>query len=216
RPTQSWPSLAGPSSAPAGDPPAASPTPTPTNEPASPPAPASSTPTPSTPSPFEPAPSMAPTHVATVEEDGVAADAAASSRSRTRLRWGLALVGVLIVAAASFLIVSLVGGRPATSTAMGYMPSNTIMYSEVRLDLPGDQRQKLASFLAAFPSFKDQSAIDPKIDELFDRVIRAASHDKQTWTTDIKPWFGGQLAAGVGIPNAAALGSGALTGANNS
>ena len=30
--------------------------------------------------------------------------------------------------------------------------------------------------------------------------------DKQTWTADIEPWFGGQLAVGMGVPNAAALG----------
>src|SRR3954451_2261449 len=87
-PTQAWPAPGGPPSGTAGEPSATSPTPTPSSR-----------------SPYEPASSLGPTQVASVAEDGPAADAAASSRSRTRLRWGLALVGVLIVAAASILIV---------------------------------------------------------------------------------------------------------------
>jgi len=187
-PTQAWPSLAEPAA-------------TAADGPVAPSALAAATPTPdSGSSPFEPASSLPPTHVATVGEGGTFGAAPAAARGRSRLRWGVALVGVLIVAAASFLIVSLVGGRPATSTAMGYMPASAVVYTELRIDLPGDQRQKLASFLAAFPSFKDQSAIEPKIDELFDRVIRKATDDKQTWTADIKPWFGGQVGLGVGLP----------------
>jgi hypothetical protein len=203
-PTQAWPSLGGSPSGAAGEPPATSPTPTPASEPASPGEAAPSTapsPTPrSSPSPYEPAPSLGPTHVASVAEEGPAADAAASNRSRTRLRWGLALVGVLIVAAASILIVSLVGGSPTASTAMGYMPTNVVSYEEIRLDLPGDQRAKLASFLKPFPGFSDQSAIEPKINDVLDRIVRAATKDKQTWTADIQPWFGGQIALGAGVP----------------
>jgi hypothetical protein len=155
-------------------------------------------------SPYEPAPSLPSTRVGTVAETGTFGASGATGGGRSRVRWALALVGVLIVAIGSFAIVSLVGGRPATSSAMGYMPANTFSYNEIRIDLPGDQRQKLAAFLAAFPGFEDQSAIEPKIDEIFDRLVRAASSDKQTWTTDIKPWFGGQVAIGVGLPDAVA------------
>ena len=171
-----------------------------------------SAPDPATP-PFEPAPSLPATRVAPVAETGTFG-ASATAGGRSKLRWGLAVVGVLVVAAVSFAIVSLIGGRPATSAAMGYMPSGIVMYSEVRLDLPGDQRAKLASFLKVFPGFNDQSAIDTKLNELLDRIVRAATKDKQTWTTDIKPWFGGQLAFGAGLPDTALLGS-STAAANN-
>jgi hypothetical protein len=69
------------------------------------------------------------------------------------------------------------------------------------MDLPGDQRLKLAAFLANFPSFKDQTQLEPKLDEIFDRIIGAASDGKQTYTTNIKPWFGGQIAIGTGVPD---------------
>ena len=182
-PTQAWPSLSGPSS----------------GDPASAPAAASA------PSPYEPAESLPSTRIGAVGETGTfgapGTPAAAPRRNANALRWGLAIAGVAIVAAVSFLIVSLVGGRPSTSTAMGYMPGNTVSYTEVRLDLPGDQRQKLASFLKPFPGFSDQSQIEPKLDEVLDRIVKAATKDKQTWTADIKPWFGGQLALGMTIPD---------------
>ncbi|MEA2519572.1 MAG: hypothetical protein QOF49_1652 [Chloroflexota bacterium] len=131
-------------------------------------------------------------------------------RGRSSARWILALVGVLVVAIATALIVSLAGARPAASSAIGWMPATTTSYGEVRLDLPGDQRPKLAAFLAAFPGFKDQSQIEPKLNDVLDRIVRAASKDKQTWTTDIKPWFAGQIAVGMG----SASGQGANPGAS--
>jgi hypothetical protein len=153
-------------------------------------------------SPYEPA-----EHLPDARLGAVGATPAAAAgpdgtrpRSRNRLRWGLALLGIAVVVGASALIVSLAGGRPTPSIALGYMPATTAQYTEVRMDLPGDQRQKLAAFLANFPSFKDQTQLEPKLDEVFDRIVSAASDGKQTWTKDIKPWFGGQIAIGMSVP----------------
>jgi hypothetical protein len=163
------------------------------------------------PLPYEPADSLPATRVGYVDASpehsfGETADGKTFSgstgpaRGRSGTRWLLALVGVIVVAVGTGLIVGLVGARPTPSSAIGWMPATTTSYTEVRLDLPGDQRQKLAAFLAAFPGFKDQSAIEPKLNDVLDRIVRAASDDKQTWTTDIQPWFGGQLAVGMGGP----------------
>lgn len=188
-PTQAWPSLATPDASP--DAPASDAT----GSGAATAAPSSGT--------YEPASSLPATRLGAVEAER--SDVATTSRGRPGVRWLIAGAGIAIVAIASFVIVSLVGGRPATSTAMGYVPPNTVSYTEVRLDLPGDQRTKLATFLKAFPGFEDQSAIDPKLDDVFDRIVRAASDGKQTWTNDIKPWFGGQIAIAQGLPDPAAL-----------
>ncbi len=127
---------------------------------------------------------------------------------RSGLRWVVALLGIIVVVAGSAVIVTLAGARPAASVAVGYMPAATFSYTELRLDLPGDQRQKLAEFLKAFPGFADQSQIEPKLNDVLDRLVRAASKDKQTWAANIEPWFGGQLAVGQGMPSTAgALGA---------
>jgi hypothetical protein len=202
-PTQPWPSLSpssetapsaaswGPSGAPSGAPSGPA-----TDAPA-----ADAAPT------YEPADRLPDHRLDPVAESGTfgappvaVAAAPATSRSRSGLRWGLAILGIVLVLGATALIVFLAGGRPATSGGIGYMPATTVQYSEIRLDLPGDQRQKLAGFLASFPGFKDQSQIEPKLNDVFDRLVRAVSNDKQTYSTDIAPWFGGQVSIGMGIP----------------
>ena len=137
-------------------------------------------------------------------------DAGASAtrprRGGVGLRWLLAILGVVVVLAGTALIVSLAGARPAASTALGYMPASVSQYTEIRLDLPGDQRQKLAAFLSAFPGFADQSAVEPKITDVLDRLVRAATKDKQTWSGNIQPWFGGQVGIGQTIPTGPTVG----------
>ncbi|HEY8988816.1 MAG TPA: DUF3352 domain-containing protein, partial [Candidatus Limnocylindrales bacterium] len=157
-------------------------------------------------SPYEPADRLPEGTIGTVSEAHTFGETAAGTpfvpaRSRPWLRWVLALVGIVIVIGATGLIVFLAGGRPATSLGVGYMPATTVQYSEVRLDLPGDQGPKLAAFLANFPGFKDQSQIQPKLDDVFDRIVRAATSGKQTYTADIAPWFGGQISLGSGLPS---------------
>jgi hypothetical protein len=128
---------------------------------------------------------------------GTSGDTAAARRA-SGIRWAVALGGVAVVVAATIAIVALASGRPATSVAVGYMPEDTLQYTEYRFDLPGDQRQKLAAFMAHFPGFDDQAIFDQKLDEVLDRILVAASNGEQAWTRDIKPWFGGVIAMGGG------------------
>jgi hypothetical protein len=111
------------------------------------------------------------------------------------------LASGLVVAILVGLVVFL--GGPAPSGAPAYLPGNTYLYSEARLDLPGSQRQKMAQFLSHFPGFKDQASFDRKIDETLDRAMREATGGRYTYTGDVKPWFGGQVAfALTGTPQA--------------
>jgi len=147
----------------------------------------------------------------TYEPAGDAAPAAAVVPPQTtarggRYRWAIAVGAVALVVAASALALSLFTGRAANAVVLGYVPNDSIMYGEARLDLPGDQRAALGSFLSKFPGFADQSAIDTKIDEILDRVVGGATDGDQAYSSDIKPWFGGELAFSVGaLPDPSAL-----------
>ncbi len=118
--------------------------------------------------------------------------------SAGRQRWMIAagIIGVLVVVSA--LAFSLFSGRAADATVLGYVPSDSIMYGEFRMDLPGDQRQAVGEFLSKFPGFADQSTIETKIDEVLDRLVGEATAGNETFSADIKPWFAGQLAFSVG------------------
>jgi hypothetical protein len=150
----------------------------------------------------EPADGSAPAEAVT-RDGGTIAGAAASRRPGAR--WAIAIGGIVVVIIAAVAILALAGGRPTPSIALGYMPNDTVVYGEYRLDLPGDQRQKLAAYLANYPGFKDQAAIEPKLNEAFDRIVGLASNHSQTFTTDIQPWFGGQVAIGMGTPDMTSL-----------
>jgi hypothetical protein len=126
-----------------------------------------------------------------------------------RLRWGIALVVTVIVVVLVAAAFALLAGQTAPSKLLGYVPADSVIYGEVRLDLPGDQRQKLGEFLSKFPGFADQSTLDAKLDEAFDRIVRGATKDSQDYTTKIKPWFGGEIGFSVAkLPTASAASEG--------
>ncbi|HEX7222997.1 MAG TPA: hypothetical protein VF231_07085, partial [Candidatus Limnocylindrales bacterium] len=117
-------------------------------------------------------PDVAPAPAAAVAREGGTYGAeTGTSRRNVGVRWAIALGGLGLVVAATIAIVALASGRPATSVAVGYMPPGTIAYAEYRLDFPGDQRQKLASFLSSFPGFDDQAALDTKVREALDQIL---------------------------------------------
>lgn len=122
-------------------------------------------------------------------------------------RWVIAGGVVLLVVALTALAFTLFTGQAPRAAVLGYVPNDSIMYGEARLDLPGDQRQAVGQFLSKFPGFADQSIMESKIDEALDRIVGGATEGEANFSTDLKPWFGGQLAFSLGAlpdPNSAA------------
>ncbi len=152
-----------------------------------------------TPSVFEPAPSVF--EPAAVTASLTAPVDVRPSPRPSRARWAVAgLIALLIVAMSAAGLIALAGASGSSQVA-AWAPTDSIVYVEVRGDLPGDQRQNLGSFLAHFPGFADQSTLDTKLDEALDRLVGKASNDKHDWTKEIKPWFGGQVGVSVsGLP----------------
>jgi hypothetical protein len=138
------------------------------------------TPPPATP-PSEPAPATTRTPAPT---------AAAARPSRARWILGLGVAGIVI--ALTIAGVMLLGGS-STPEALKYIPADAGFVAEVRMDLPGDQLQKVGNLLAHFPGFADQSTLPAKLDEAFGRVVTQASNGKASFVTDIKPWLNGPL-----------------------
>ena len=132
---------------------------------------------------------------------------------RSRLRWGVALLVVALVAATASAAFFVLSGRATASPMLAYAPSGSVMYAEIRGDLPGDQRQQLGAFLSGFPGFADQSILDDKLTETLDRLVRAATDGKHSYAAEIKPWWGGALAIDVPALPDAASGPDAFRGA---
>jgi hypothetical protein len=156
---------------------------------------------------------------ATIEELGRASApteaALPPQRSRqpaSRWRWAVALVVVGLATTATIAGAILLTGASAASTVARWAPPDTVVYAELRADLPGDQEAALGEFLSAFPGFADQASLDRKLTELYDRLLEAATDGRQTWSADIATWFGGQAAFAMGPPPAATTGPADATG----
>ena len=145
------------------------------------------------------------TPIATTPLGAGAGTRAGTAPPRSRARWVAALAIIaLVVGVTAIATLSLTGSAPA-STVVGYVPADSVAYGELRLDLPGDQRQEVGEFLSKFPGFADQAALDTKLDEVLDRLLSEGTDGKQTYTRDVKPWFDGELGFSMGpIPADAA------------
>ncbi|HLY12807.1 MAG TPA: DUF3352 domain-containing protein, partial [Candidatus Limnocylindrales bacterium] len=113
------------------------------------------------------------------------------------LRWAIAAVATAVVVAASALGFSALSSAKSSSAVLPWAPSDAIVYAEIRADMPGDQRANLLAFLSRFPGFADQTNFDAKADDGLDKLVKKLSDGKDDFSTDIKPWFGGQLGISV-------------------
>lgn len=136
----------------------------------------------------EPPPSTtSPTPVST---EPVASDGSA------RWRWiaaGLATVLLVAVVIGAFLLL---GIRPSATPSLvaQYVPAGSEAYVEIRLDLPGDQRDRLAEFMSRFPGFADQASFEQKLDETLANIFNSAGREREVeWERDVQPWFGGMV-----------------------
>jgi hypothetical protein len=110
----------------------------------------------------------------------------------SRGRWIIGL-GAVALAIAVTIGAVLAFGQPAAATALQYVPGDSAVVVEIRLDLPGDQMQNLGSALAHFPGFADPSTLSTKLDEALDKFVAMASDGKASYVTDLKPWINGPL-----------------------
>ncbi|HEX7345338.1 MAG TPA: DUF3352 domain-containing protein [Candidatus Limnocylindrales bacterium] len=123
---------------------------------------------------------------------------AGAAPRQSRARWLAAGVLIAIVVGVTGLATLVLTSSQTTSAVLGYVPTDSVAYGEVRLDLPGDQRQEVGEFLSKFPGFADQAALETKLDEVLDRLVSEGSNGKQTYTKDVKPWFSGQMGFALG------------------
>ena len=150
---------------------------------------------------------VAPATTASSEGDtvaGASVPVAPVAPGSNRARWiiGLGVAGIAIAATVGALLLL---SRPSTPAALSYIPGDAPFVAELRLDLPGDQTQRLGNLLAHFPGFADQSTLTDKIDEALSRLVEMGGpRTGVDYRTDIKPWLNGALFVGM-LPPAGGL-----------
>jgi hypothetical protein len=123
----------------------------------------------------------------------------AGAAGPNRVRWaiGLGVAALAVVIAIGAILV--LGSRPSPE-ALKYIPADAAVVVEIRMDLPGDQLQKLGNFLAKFPGFLDQATLPAKLDESLSRLVGQATGGGVSYVTDLKPWLSGPAFAAVWAP----------------
>jgi hypothetical protein len=150
---------------------------------------------PAIPTPEEPATSPAVVPAPAGTQPVVAAGSPGSNRVRWAIGIGVAALAIAVAIGAFILL----GSRPAPE-ALKYIPADASLVAEIRMDLPGDQLEKLGTLLAHFPGFADQSTLSDKIDESLSRLLQQEGSAAPDYRADIKPWLSGPAFAAVWLP----------------
>jgi hypothetical protein len=128
--------------------------------------------------------------------DEVVTSQGTPQRGRQLSRWQLGVIGAVIALAAGIGAVlgfTLMADRPgALGAAASYVPADTVMYGEVRLDLSPGQAASLRAILDRFPSADADLVPLKAIADAVDQGL-AASGTGLTYTKDIGSWFDGRV-----------------------
>jgi hypothetical protein len=112
-------------------------------------------------------------------------------------RWRYAIIGTVAVLAAGVGLVLgsvlMTAGAAPLAPSAGYVPADAVMYMEVRLDLPGTQRDNLRSLLERFPAADADAILTDALAATLDEAL-AAGGGPIDYSTDVAPWFDGTLA----------------------
>ena len=153
-----------------------------------------------------PEPAAAPEPVAappSAMDSIMAGSTGAAASSAGRIRWIIALGVAALAVVVAIGAILLLGSQP-TPEALKYIPGDAAVVAEVRMDLPGDQMEKLGKLLAHFPGFLDQATLPDKIDEALSRLVSSGGAGGVDYRTDIKPWLSGPAFIGMRAPAAGA------------
>ncbi|HVM30432.1 MAG TPA: DUF3352 domain-containing protein [Candidatus Limnocylindrales bacterium] len=121
-------------------------------------------------------------------------------------RWLLPLVGLVVVGLiAAALVVVVLNMQPtadagATRAGYEYLPDRATIALELRLDLPGDQRQQLFSFVSRLPDMQGAAEVEEGLRELVEEAVADMTDGSGSYRDDVEPWFEGWMVVGMQLP----------------
>jgi len=109
----------------------------------------------------------------------------------------IAFVGLLAVAIGLVAAAFLMGPRaPGVGPAAEYVPSDAVMYVEIRLEPSTGQDAALRELIGRFPAIEGLDPDRPLFDQLTEKVDEALAAEGEdfSWEADVAPWFDGRIA----------------------
>ncbi|MGH2456054.1 MAG: DUF3352 domain-containing protein [Candidatus Limnocylindria bacterium] len=112
----------------------------------------------------------------------------------------VAVIGAVVLLAAAIGAVLGVMVVPARGAGLGpsaaYVPADTVIYLEARLDLPGAQRDNLRAILDRFPALDADLILSATLADTLDDLL-AEGRLPLDYSGDVAPWFTGRVAMAV-------------------
>ncbi len=120
----------------------------------------------------------------------------ASSR-RGLWRWSVAVLAtVLMVVVGSGLVVFAQSGA-GSSRGPVFLPADSSVYVEGRLDMPDGQADAMASFMSAIPGFADTGSFQMIFEQALDGLMSEATYGEFSYTEDLMPLMTGEVGVGI-------------------
>ena len=131
--------------------------------------------------------------------------ATATAPRRGRWRWSVALLATVLMVVMGSGLVAFAQSGAGASRGPVFLPADTSVYVEGRLDMPDGQAEAMADFMSAFPGFTDSGSFMLKVQEALDGLLADATDGQLSYTEDLAPFLTGEISLGVTDLAAAAM-----------
>ncbi len=121
----------------------------------------------------------------------------ATSSRRGLWRWSVALLATVLMVVVGSGLVAFAQSGAGASRGPAFLPADTSVYVEGRLDLPDGQAAAMADFMSVFPGFADSGSFMMKMQEALDGLMSEATYGEYTYTEDLVPLMTGEVGVGV-------------------
>ncbi|HZW00216.1 MAG TPA: hypothetical protein VFF55_01530, partial [Candidatus Deferrimicrobium sp.] len=123
--------------------------------------------------------------------------ASATTARRGLWRWSVALLATVLMVVVGSGLVAFAQSGAGASRGPVFLPSDTSVYVEGRLDMPDGQADAMAEFMSAFPGFADMGSFQMILGEAIDGLVSDTTGGSFSYTEDLAPFMTGELSLGV-------------------
>lgn len=112
-------------------------------------------------------------------------------------RWSVALLATVLMVVVGSGLVAFAQSGGGASRGPVFLPADTSVYVEGRLDMPGGQADAMAEVMSAFPGFADPGSFQMIFGQALDGLMSEATFGEYSYTEDLMPLMTGEVGAGI-------------------
>jgi hypothetical protein len=123
--------------------------------------------------------------------------ASATPARRGLWRWSVALLATVLMVVVGSGLVAFAQSGAGASRGPAFLPADTSVYVEGRLDMPDGQADAMAEFMSAFPGFADMGSFQMIFEQALDGLMSEATYGEYSYTDDLMALMTGEVGVGI-------------------